>query len=687
MRLACDTGGTFTDLVVERNDGTLKIFKAPTTPDDPVKGVIDTLRLAAADVDVALGDFLSDADAFIHGTTHAINAIITGKTARTALLATAGHQDMLVLREGGRSDPFDMAAAYPQPYIPRALSFGVKERMGAEGQLIYPLNEETLLETIEELKQLEIAAVSVCLLWSIANPIHELRVGELLDQHLPGIPYTLSHQLNPTLREFRRGSSTSIDASLKPIMTRYMGNLNRRLREVGFDGRILVLTSQGGMMDASELAKAPIHVINSGPSLAPVAGRHYGAAVHNGDFIVADTGGTTYDISLVRGGVIPLTRETWIGQPYLGHLTGFPSVDVKSVGAGGGSIASVDDGGMLHVGPQSAGSEPGPVCYRRGGTLPTLTDACVALGYLDPEYFLGGNIELDREGAVASIKTHVASPLGCSIEAAASSIVTLATENMVQAIEDITVNQGINPAGSALIGGGGAAGFNSVFIARRLGIRKLIFPQLGAALSAAGALLSEIASDTRATALMTTQDFDCDAANRVLAALEAEGHAFLQTAGGDKSQQSIIFSVEARYQHQVWEIDVPLPVKRFRGQVDIDVFVDEFHAVHERIFCFRDPASAVEIVGWSARASVQLHRQEVNRLVPLECNYSVSRTRSIYLPDEGFVDAALIRLNHLQPGEKHLGPAIVESPFTTILIDSACIYYRTEDGSLVLELE
>lgn len=687
MRLACDTGGTFTDLVVEHDDGSLAMFKAPTTPDDPVRGVIDALSLAARQAGQPLDAFLKRADTFIHGTTHAINAIITGRTARTAMLATAGHRDMLVLREGGRADPFDMTAPYPEPYIPRALTFEVDERIGASGKILTPLDEVALVETLRLLGEKDVAAVAVCLLWSIANPAHELRVGALIDQHLPGIPYTLSHQLNPTLREYRRASSTAIDASLKPLMTRYMGQLNGRLADAGFDGRILVLTSQGGMIDAAELAKTPIHVINSGPSLAPVAGRHYGAIANGADIVVADTGGTTYDVSLVRGGTIPLSRETWIGEPYRGHVTGFPSVDVKSVGAGGGSIARVDDGGVLHVGPQSAGAVPGPVCYRRGGTQPTLTDACVALGYLDPAYFLGGTMTLDRDGAIDAIRRTIAEPLGCSVNEAAAAIVTLATENMVQAIADITVNQGIDPAKAVLIGGGGAAGFNSVLIARRLGIRTLIFPELSAALSAAGALMSEIASDSRATALVSTQNFDMAAANAVLARLEHEGRIFLDQSDVPESRHSMLFAVEARYAQQVWEIEVALPVRRFETPIDVEAFVEAFHAAHERIFAFRDPESAIEVVGWSARAAVRLHDRPIGRIAFERGVQGERATRHIYLPAEGEVAASLVRLVDLAVGDTRKGPAIVETPFTTILVDSACTFELTADGSLILNLQ
>ncbi|MEL0145273.1 MAG: hydantoinase/oxoprolinase family protein, partial [Alphaproteobacteria bacterium] len=391
MRFACDTGGTFTDLIVEDDDGSLTMYKASTTPSDPVKGVLDALTLAAEDRGLALADLLAQGDMLIHGTTHAINAIITGNTARTAFLTTAGHPDILMLREGGRIEPFNFTAPYPDPYVPRALTFEVPERINSAGNVYTPLDEGAVVEIIARLAETEVEAVAVCFLWSIYNPAHELRVGELLEEHLPGVPFSLSHQLNPALREYRRASATVIDASLKPLMGRYLGGLTERLDAAGFAGRTLVLTSQGGMLDAHDLAQKPIHAINSGPSMAPIAGRNY-AALDSGsaNVIIADTGGTTYDVSLVRDGRIPLTKETWIGQPFRGHMTGFPSIDIKSVGAGGGSIAWVDAGGLLHVGPRSAGAVPGPVCYGAGGTEPTVTDACVTLGYLDPNYFLGG---------------------------------------------------------------------------------------------------------------------------------------------------------------------------------------------------------------------------------------------------------------------------------------------------------
>lgn len=685
MRLACDTGGTFTDLVVEDDDGAVKMYKASTVPHDPVQGLLAATQAAADDRGLALADLLGRCELLIHGTTHAINAIITGRTAKTAFLTTEGHPDILVLREGGRAEPFNFHVPYPAPYIPRALTFEISERINAAGEVVIALDEAAVVAALEEIETRGCEAISVCLLWSITNPSHELRIGELIGQHLPGVPFTLSHRLNPTLREYRRASAAAIDASLKPLMGRYLDSLTARLGEAGFKGRTLVVTSQGGMMDAADMAREPIHAINSGPSMAPVAGRHYGAI--DSDLpvaIVADTGGTTYDVSLVRRGRIPRTRETWIGAPYRGHMTGFPSIDTKSVGAGGGSIAYVDAGGMLHVGPQSAGSTPGPVCYGEGGQDPTLTDACLTLGYLDPEFFLGGRMKLDRAAARRAIGDRIAAPLGLDVLRAAAAIVEVATENMVQAIENITVNQGIDPAEAALIGGGGAAGFNSVWIARRLGCPLLIIPETGAGLSAAGALMSDLRDEYREMLFVTSEAWDEAGVNRLLARLADKCRGFIGRTGADPHAARIEFAVEARYAGQVWEIEVPLRGDRFEGPEDFNVLLEDFHAHHEEIFAVRDPSSAVEFVCWTASVTCPMRKGKLGRL---QFNGGAVRpmaSREAFFVDAGSVSTPVVQLSALKVGEVHQGPAIVETPYTTIVADRRSTFWLAASGSLLI---
>jgi N-methylhydantoinase A len=686
FRMAVDTGGTFTDLALE-GAGALRSYKSPTTPDDPIRGVLDVVALAAADLGVAPDELLGRTELFIHGTTRAINAILTGHVARTAFLTTRGHPDILWFREGGRVHPFDFTREYPPPYVPRGLTFEVPERIGAAGEVVTPLDEPGTLAVIGRLRALAVEAVAVCLLWSIENPAHELRVGELLAEHLPGVPHTLSHRLNPSLREYRRASSTAIDASLKPVMSGYLAGLESRLRAAGFGGRVLMVTSNGGVLDAVDVAAAPIHAIGSGPAMAPIAGRHFAQLDADTDTaVVADTGGTSYDVSLVRRGRIPWTRQTWLGEIYMGHMTGFPSVDVKSIGAGGGSIAWVDHGGLLRVGPDSAGADPGPACYGRGGTRPTVTDACVVLGYVDPSYFLGGAMTLDAAAAEAAIARDVGAPLGLEPAGAAAAVMRVATEHMVRAIEEITLNQGIDPRDAVLVGGGGAAGLNAVAIARRLGSPRVLIPALGAVLSAAGALMSELTADFAATLRTSSTAFDIAAVNRLLDDLRARCLEFLDGPGRGAASSTIEFSVEARYPHQIWELEVPLAVGKFDGQDDVERLRHDFHDVHEEVFAIRDPGSAIETVAWRARVRCRLREEQAHVVAPaLAPTPRESATRRAWFPRAGNIDVTVRTLESLQPGEVVVGPAIVESPVTTVVIDPGASGELRASGTLVID--
>jgi N-methylhydantoinase A len=682
MRVAADTGGTFTDLVVEDGDR-VRLYKASTTPHDPAKGILAAIGLAAADAGRELDDFLGAVELFIHGTTRAINAILTETTARTALLCTRGHPDMLLLREGGRTEPFNWSYGYPDPYIPRALTYEIGERIGSAGEVVLPLDEAGAVATLARLARDGVEAIAVCLLWSIANPVHELALGELLERHLPGVPYTLSHALNPTLREYRRASSTAIDASLKPLMTSYLDSLDGRLREAGFGGRLLMVTSSGGVVDAADMGAAPIHSINSGPAMAPIAGRHYAALDGaSEDAVVADTGGTSYDVTLVRRGRIPVTRETWLGLEYEGHITGFPAVDVRSVGAGGGSIAWIDDGGLLHVGPQSAGADPGPVCYGRGGGSPTVTDACVVLGYIDPDYFLGGTMELDAAASRRAIDELLARPLGLAVEEAAAAIMAVATERMVQAIEEITVNQGVDPRSAVLVGGGGAAGLNAVAIARRLGSRRVVIPQAGAVLSARGALMSDLTSEYAAAVFTGSDEFDHARADAALAQLRGRCEEFARR-NGSPADAEIEYVAEARYRHQVWQLDVRLREGRLATGEHVASLVEDFHAIHEEVYAVRDERAVVEVVNLRARVSCRLRGGGQDALAR-EQGHASAGMRAVYFSGVGKVDAAILRLEAMAPGARFEGPAIVESSFTTIVLNPGASAERTQSGSLAV---
>lgn len=684
MRFAVDTGGTFTDLIVEDDTGELHMFKASTTAVDPIRGVLDALAVASQHFGIGLGDLLGCGTMFIYGTTHALNAVLTGNTARTAFLTTAGHPDILTLREGGRADAFDFTVPFPEPYVRRSLTWEVNGRVLANGSQMTPLDEAGVVETINAMKARQVEAVAVCLLWSIVNPAHELRIGELLQAHMPGVPFTLSHQLNPSLREYRRASATCIDASLKPMMTAYLSSLSGRLADAGFAGRTLVVTSQGGVMDAAQAAATPIYLVNSGPSMAPVSGRYFADVdEHTDTAIIADTGGTTYDVSLVRRGEVPWTRESWIGQPYSGHMSGFASVDVTSVGAGGGSLAWVDDAGMLRVGPQSAGSQPGPACYGRGGSRPTVTDASVVLGHLDPDFFLGGAMKLAWMAAYHAIEQHVSGVLGLSVEDAACAIIELATENMVQAILTISVNQGIDPGTAILVGGGGAAGLNSVLIARRLQSPRLLIPQVGAALSAAGAIISDLSMRFQSMFYSRSNAFDHAAVNRVLADLNGRCQAFIAQQAAGSDAHTVQFWTEARYADQVWEINVPLPGGSFDGPAELSAWMEVFHRTHEELFAVRDDSADIEIIGWGATVACKVRGAAGGLQLKATSGLATApASRKAYFAGHGHVDAAVYRFEALQPGDELHGPALVESSFTTVVINPGASAQKRASGSL-----
>jgi len=677
LRLACDVGGTFTDLVVA--DGAeLRLYKAATTPDDPILGVLAAIALAALDFGCDTTAFLGKVESFVHATTRAINAVLTGTTARTAFLTTAGHRDILLLREGGRLDPYDNRRPFPKPYVPRALTFEIPERIGAAGEVVRPLDEAAARTIIAQLRDERVEAIGVCLLWSIANPAHELRIGELIAEILPGVLFTLSHRLNPILREYRRASATCIDASLKPLMADYLGGLAEQLRAAGFGGRLLTVTSQGGVIAVEDAAAAPIHVLNSGPAMAPVVGRHH--ARRDGgsdDAIVADAGGTSFDVSLVRDGRIPWTNETWLGPRFTGHMTGFPSVDVKSIGAGGGSIVRLDAAGLLHVGPESAGADPGPACYGRGATEPTVTDCALVLGLLDPDNFLGGRMALDSEAARRALADTVARPLGVPVEEAALAALDVLTQNMLGAIEEITVKQGIDPRRTVLVAGGGAAGFNGAAIGRRLGCRATLFPELAAALSASGGILSDMVFSDARIRYIRSDAADPAVVSAILDELASAAGRFL--AAGGATRTAIDYWVEARYPQQTWEIEVPLAWPTADRRADIGRLVEDFHRAHRSLYAVADPASAVEFIAWRVRASTSLADTGHARLRRATTRAERAHRRVWF---GGWREVAVRELSALASDACLLGPAIIESPFTTIFLPADTRARRLASGTL-----
>jgi N-methylhydantoinase A len=683
LRIAIDMGGTFTDIVLETGEGLL-IHKAQTTPSDPFEGILDAIHGMASRLGLTSARaLLESVTTIIHGTTRATNAILTGTAARTAFITTKGHPDVLLFRMGGRQDPFRHDREYPPPYVPRSLTFEVEERLDYRGEVVRPLSRSSLDSVIHRLVELKVEAVGVCLLWSVANGAHEIAVRDAIHAASPEIQVTLSHELNPVIREYHRASATSIDASLKPLMSSYLVDLRHRLQDSGFRGRLLVASAAGGLTEPERLAAAPIHSIGSGPALAPVAGRHYAAAegeVTNA--VVVDAGGTSFDISVVRNGNIPRTRETWLGERFVGHLTGFPSIDVRTTGSGGGSIASVDSGGLISVGPMSAGSVPGPACYARGGTLPTVTDAAIVLGYLDPDRLRILGIEVDVAAARRALDEHVGRKLGLPTEVAADAVIRVVTEQMVHAVEDVTVEQGLDPRGAVLVSGGGAAGFNIVEIARRLGCRRLIVPGACTALSATGGLMSEIVVEHGAAVYARTDDFAIDRVNATLDELVLRCSKWRAAIGVGEDEAVIEVFAEARYPGQVWELELPVRTTRFTGREDIEGLREDFHRLHEGVFAVSDPDSLVEVIGWRARIRASSGWCGRGGLAP-GFESGEQSTREIYLRGEGW---KLVPVMGSAAVDSVPGPAILELPGTSVLLAAGTVAARTGAGTILVSL-
>ena len=686
FRIAVDTGGTFSDVVITSSETRqLWVNKALTTYDRVFTGISNALTLAGEEMGLSLHDLLAQTALFTYGTTFSTNAIITGDTARTAFLTTAGHPDTLVLREGGKLNPFDFRGRYPEPYVPRRLTFEVPERIDAEGGVLVPLDEAAVAGIAEQLRANEVEAAAVCLLWSIMNPAHELRVAELLAEALPDLPVTLSHQINPILREYRRASSAAIDASLKPLMQRHLREMDADLRKAGFAGELLVGTSFGGVLGVADVAARPIYTVNSAPAMAPVAGQ--ANAPEEDSIIVCDMGGTSFDVSIVRGGYMKFTRETWIGEPYTGHMTGLSAIDIKNIGAGGGSIAWIDPGGLLRVGPQSAKSAPGPACYGLGGTRATVTDASVVLGHIDPDSFLGGRIRLDHAAAERAIREHVAEPLGMSVYKAAHAVLALATDNMVNAIRSITVNEGLDPRKSLLIAGGGAGGMTIGRIAEQLDCNRVLVPRTAGALSASGGLFSDVVTEFSVSRRAVTREFDYDGINAELKGLDDSIDAFFASIGTPPEQQAREFFVEARYPHQVWELDVPLRSGRFESRADVEAMIEGFHAAHERVFAVSEPGQGLECIYWKARAIARLPKPSLQRLRPPPAEATPPVIRDAWFGDDQPEPTPRHDGAGLRDGDELPGPCVIQEPTTTVVVFPGWVARVLPNGDYMMTKE
>jgi N-methylhydantoinase A len=704
-RIACDVGGTFTDVAVSDAGGRLTVAKALTRPEQLFAGVWSALELVADQLAEPVRQLLGRASLFVYSTTQATNAILEGTTARTAFLCTEGFPDILVRREGGSLRPYDYTRAFPEPYVPRRLTFEITERIDVDGGVVVALDERGARAQLGLARSLGAQAVAVCLLWSTANPAHELLLGDLIEQELPGVPYSLSHRVNPIVREYRRASGTAIDASLKPLLQQHLPEIADGLRGAGFAGETLAASSAGGVVPLSELVERPLWSVRCGPALAPVAARALVAAETTetggsssssssssggggggGGAIVCDTGGTSFDVSLIRAGELVFTGETWLGEPFRGHLTGLSSVDVRSIGAGGGSIAWVDPGGLLRVGPQSAGADPGPACYGRGGTRATVTDAALTLGYVDPEHFLGGAMALDA-GAAERAVGELAGTLGIGLLDAALAVLAVANERMIAAIHELTVEQGLDPRESTLVGGGGAAGLTILTIARELGCGEVLIPRAAGVLSALGGQHSDIVREVTAPHVTDSREFDFAGVGRTLDRLREHMRAFeAELPEGLDGNLQRSFFVEARYAHQVWDITIPLVGEGIEDERALERVVTSFHEAHERMFAVREPGQRVEMSQWKGRVVASTAKPPLGAAREVPAGTAATRRRTAFFADLGEVEIPEHLGQGLAAGASVSGPALVIEPETTIVVHPGWTAHVTELGNYRLKL-
>ena len=685
FRMGVDTGGTFTDLVVADEAGEFRMYKSPTTPHDYSVGIINCLKACAADYDIKNENLVGQATTLIvHGSTVATNTAIQWKGAKVGIICTQGHKYILYKRQGNKQDVFNLYIPYPRPLVRPYLCLEVTERINSEGGIEVPLDEDSVRTAIHQFKEWNVEAIGVSLLWSVLNDTHEKRVGEIIAEEWPGIPVSISSDVQPIVREYHRTSGVAFDAMLKPVMIAYVRDLRKSLVEIGFDGELLLVVSSGGLVSATEAVAKPVYSLFSGPSMGPVAGLSIARQEGVEDVVTIDMGGTSFDVSAVRGGMPAITREAMLGE----YPTGVTSVEVLTLGAGGGSIARVDPGGLLHVGPQSAQADPGPACYARGGKEPTVTDANVVLGYINPTYFLGGKMKIDPELSREVIREKIAEPLKVTIEDAATGIYRVINENMVSGILDMTVRRGIDPREFLLVVGGGAGAIHAAKLAKELSMKKMVIPKPASVLCAMGMLNSDITFSYVGSRYTDSRRFDLDGVNAMLASLEEKAKAALEREGIPIDDRRLEYYVAARYPMQISEIDMPLRGSRLTDEMITQLEAD-FHAAHELRYAVCDPDSHIECTDWrvvSIGVMPKLVFKE-NTYSGKDASVAIKGRRSAYFEEAGgFTDTPLYDGDKLGFGMELDGPAIVESPLTTIVVIPGAKLIVNKMGNFVMEL-
>jgi N-methylhydantoinase A len=679
VRVAIDIGGTFTDAtLIDEESGAVSIAKVLTTPSDPSEGFMQAFERALGD------ERAEDVQFVVHATTVATNAIIEGKIARSGFVTTDGFRDLLEIARQVRPTLYDTQFEKPPPLVPRDRAVGVKERLGPAGEVLLELDDDSVRAAGALLRREQVESVAVCLLHSYVNPVHELRVGAILAEELPGIPISLSAEVAPEFREYLRASTTVINAVIRPVVQRYLERIEGRLADAGVQAELLVMQSSGGVFGSDAAARKPVFMVESGPAAGVIASAHLGETLGRPDMLSFDMGGTTAKVGLIQGGQPSVTKDYNVG----GHagagiggmsLSGYPVrtpvVDLVEIGAGGGSIAWVDSGGLLRVGPQSAGADPGPVCYRRGGVEPTVTDANVVLGRLNPAYFLGGEMGLDVEGARAAIEERCAKPLGLSVTEAAYGIVEIANAAMVNALNLISVQRGYDPRDFVLVGFGGAGPAHANAIARDAEMPTLLIPRSPGIFSATGLLTTDLKRDAAVTIMRRLDEVDPAEVEATFAELEAAGRGELEQEGLAGDRVEFVRQIDLRYVGQSYELTIPAG----------DGLLERFHAEHDRTYGFAAPTEPVELVSLRLTSVGRIAKPPVRKLDPGATPEPKERREVYFAETEGYVDCPIYDRYALPAGATFAGPAVVEEFDSTTVVHPGFAVTVDETGNLIVE--
>jgi N-methylhydantoinase A len=691
-RVGVDVGGTFTDLVVIDDAGKVTVAKVPTTPEDQSIGAHDAIRKAG--VDLAAVSFLS------HGTTVGVNAVIENKGARVAVVTTKGFRDILELRRGQRvienpDDMYNLQMDLPQDYVggydplvKRPLRFEVSERLDFRGTVLVPLDEEAVRRIAVEIRDLEAEAVVICYLFSFMNPAHEQRTAEIIHEILPEVHLSVSSEILPIIREYERLSTATVNAYVMPIMRSYLGTLRARLGTGGFRKDFYLMQSSGGIMSSKIAAQRPVYTIDSGPAAGVTAAAYVGMSLGYPDVISFDMGGTTTKVCVVRGGAPEVTNRFWVGGRY---FIGVPVMDMVEIGAGGGSIASIDRGQGVHVGPRSAGSVPGPVCYQKGGTEPTVTDADLVLGYINHGYYLGGDMTVDAEAAKAAIKGKIADPLGMGTAEAAHGIYRLVNANMIGATRVITVQRGHDPRDFSLVVSGGAAAIHAVRMAQELRIPRVIVPLNAGVLSAVGLITADARYDVHRSYVMRAFQADPPQIQAIFEDITSEATAKVGELGFSPEQIITRYEIDMRYLGQAHEVPVETSIELV-GAMDGDSLVkltDLFHDKHLRLFGHASRESEVELMTLTVTALGPMAREDIREIDvgTVDPGAAWKGRRKVFFEEAGgYIDCDTYERSRLRANNVVTGPAIIEQMDTTTVVPPGETATVDKHGNLIVEI-